>query len=48
MWIREYVELERRCIELFKEGKVEVLSSPGTAPIIIVWKSDGLIRVYIY
>ncbi len=44
----EYEELKRQCTELFKEGKVQISKSPYTAaPIVMVRKSDGSIRVCI-
>ena len=45
--VPEYEELKRHCTEIFKEGKVRVSSSPYTAPIVLVRKSHGLIRVCI-
>jgi hypothetical protein len=45
--VPEYEELKRQCTELFKEGKVRVSSSPFVAPIVMVQKSDGSIRVCI-
>ncbi len=43
----EYEERKRQFTELFKEGKVRVTSSPYAAPIIMVRKSNGSIRVCI-
>ena len=43
----EYEELKRQYTKLFKEGKVWVSSSPYGAPIVMIRKSDGLIRVWI-
>ena len=43
----EYEELKRQCTELFKEGKVRISRSPYAAPIVMVRKSDGSIRVCI-
>jgi hypothetical protein len=43
--VPEYEELRRKCTELFKEGKVKVSKGPYAAPIFMVRKSNGLIRV---
>jgi hypothetical protein len=43
----EYEELKRQCTQLFKEGKVRISKSPYAAPIVMVRKSDGSIRVCI-
>ena len=45
--VPEYEELKRQCTELFEEGKVRILKSPYAAPIVMVQKSDGSIRVCI-
>jgi hypothetical protein len=45
--VHEYEELKRQCDELFKKGKVRISKSPYAAPIIMVRKSDGSIRVCI-
>jgi hypothetical protein len=45
--VSKYEELKRQCTKLFKEGKVRVLSSPYDAPIVMVRKSNGSIRVCI-
>jgi hypothetical protein len=43
----EYEELKRQCTELFKEGKIRISKSPYVAPIVMVRKSDGSIKVCI-
>jgi len=43
--VPENEELKRQCTELFKEGKVRISKSPYAAPIVMVRKSDGSIRV---
>jgi hypothetical protein len=45
--VLEYEELKRQCTKLFKEGKVRVSKSPYAAPIVLVRKLDGSIRVCI-
>ena len=45
--VHEYEALKRQCTELFKEGKVRISKSPYAAPIVMVRKSDGSIRVCI-
>jgi len=45
--VHEYDELKRQCAELFKEGKVRVSKSSYAAPIVMVRKLNGLIRVCI-
>jgi len=45
--VPEYEELKHQCIELFKEGKVRISSGPYVAPIVMVRKSDSLIRLCI-
>ena len=45
--VPECEELKRQCTKLFKEDKVRVSSSPYAAPIVMVRKSDGSIRVCI-
>ncbi len=45
--MHEYVELKRQCTKIFKEGKVRISKSPYAAPIVMVRKSDGSIRVCI-
>jgi hypothetical protein len=45
--VPEYEELKRQCTELLKEGKVRISKSPYAAPIVMVRKSDGSIRVCI-
>ena len=45
--VPKYGELRRQCTELFKEGKVRVSKSPYAAPIVMVRKKDGSIRVCI-
>ncbi len=41
----KYKELKRQCTKLFKEGNVRVSSSPYAAPIVMVRKSDGSIKL---
>ena len=41
----EYENLKRQCNDVFKQGLVRVYNSPYVAPIVIVWKPDGSIRV---
>ena len=41
----EYEELNRQCTELFKEGNVRVSKISCVAPIVMVRKSNGSIRV---
>jgi len=43
----EYEELKRQCTEHIKEGKVRVSNNPYAAPIVMVRKSNGTIRVCI-
>jgi hypothetical protein len=43
----EYKELKRQCTELFKEGKVRISKSSYAAPIVMVRKTYGSIRVCI-
>jgi len=45
--VPEYEESRRQCTELFKEGKVRVSKSPYDAPIVMVRKTYGSIRVWI-
>ena len=45
--VPEYEELKRQFTELIKEGKVRVSKNPYAAPIVMVRKSDGSIRVCI-
>jgi len=45
--VPEYEGLKRQFTELFKEDKIRVLISPYAAPIVMVQKSDGSIRVCI-
>jgi len=41
----KYEELKRHCTDLFKQGLVRVSNSLYAAPIVMVWKHDGSIRV---
>jgi len=43
----EYEELKRQCIEYFAQGRVRVSNSPYAAPIILVRKPDGSMRMCI-
>jgi len=40
-------ELKRQCIDLSKQGLVRVSNSPYAAPIAMVRKADGSIRVFV-
>ena len=43
--VPEYEKLKRQCTDLFKQGLVRVSNSPYHAPIVMVRKLDGSIRV---
>ena len=43
--VPEYEELKRQCTKLFEEGKNRVSKSPYAAPIVMVRKSNGSMRV---
>jgi hypothetical protein len=43
--VPEFEELKRQCNGLFKQGLVRVSNSPYVAPIVMVRKADGSIRV---
>ena len=45
LFVPEYEELKRQCFDLFKQGLVRVSNSPYVAPIVMVRKLDGSIRV---
>ena len=46
-FVLEYEELKRQWTDLFQKGKVKVSSSPYAAPIVMVRKHDGLLRMCI-
>jgi hypothetical protein len=43
--VLEYEELKIKCADLFKQGLIRVSNSPNDAPIVMVRKVDGSIRV---
>jgi hypothetical protein len=43
--VLEFEEFKRQCTDLFKQGLVRVSNSPYFAPIVMVRKADGSIRV---
>jgi hypothetical protein len=43
--VPEFEELKRQCTYLFKQGLIRVSNSPYAAPIAMVRKADGSIRV---
>ena len=43
----EYDELKRQCTKLFQQWKIRVSNSPCAAPIVMVRKLDGSVRVCI-
>ncbi len=45
--VLEYDELKRQCTELFQQGKIRISNSPYAAPIVMVRKPDGSVRVCI-
>jgi hypothetical protein len=45
--VPEYEELKRQCTKLFKEGKLRISKISYGAPIVMVRKSNGSIRVCI-
>ena len=45
--VPEYDELKRQCTELFEQGKIRTSNNPYAAPIVMVRKSDGSVRVCI-
>ena len=45
--VPEFEELKRQCIEYFSQGRVRISNSPYAAPIILVRKPDGSMRLCI-
>jgi hypothetical protein len=45
LFVPAYEELKRQCNDLFKQGLVRVSICPYAAPIVMVRKPDGYIRV---
>jgi hypothetical protein len=45
LFVPEYEELKRQCIDLFQQGLVRVPNSPYAAPIVMVRKPHGSIQV---
>ena len=43
----EFEELKKQCIDLFEQGRIRISSSPYAAPIILVRKPDGSMRMCI-
>ena len=43
----EYDKLKRQCTWLFQQGKIRVSNNPYVAPIVIIRKADGYVRVCI-
>ena len=43
----EFAELKKQCTDLLQEGRVQISSSPYAAPIILVRKPDGSMRMCI-
>ena len=41
----EFAELKKQCTDLFAQGRVRVSNSPYAAPIILVRKADGSMRL---
>ena len=47
MSVPEFEELKKQCTDLFEQGRVRISDSPYAAPIILVRKPDGSMRMCI-